>query len=121
MNSIFHITSRSQWQAAQASGRYCHDSLTTEGFIHCSTVDQVVRVANFFFRGHEDLVLLWIEVDRLQADLRYDPIETGEKFPHLYGALNLDAVTQVLDFSAEPDGGFVLPAALLPLSQGLDH
>ena len=100
-NVIFHITTRSQWEQAQQLGDYRADSLDTEGFIHCSTIDQVVGVANRFYRGKTGLVLLKIECDRLKARLQFDAIETGELFPHLYGALNLDAIVQVLEF--EPD------------------
>jgi len=102
MNSmIFHITTRSQWEQAQQLGEYRADSLETEGFIHCSTIDQVVGVANRYYLGQTGLVLLKIECDRLKARLQFDAIETGELFPHLYGALNLDAIVQVLEF--EPD------------------
>ena len=45
--------------------------------------------------------------DRLKARLQFDAIETGELFPHLYGALNLDAVVQVLEFEPEVDGSFL--------------
>ncbi|HEY9662544.1 MAG TPA: DUF952 domain-containing protein, partial [Allocoleopsis sp.] len=100
MALIFHITPHQQWETAQAEGVYRCESLGTEGFIHCSTSAQVVKVANALFRGQQGLVLLEIESDRLQAELRYDEIEGGEIFPHLYGALNLDAVTQVIDFPA---------------------
>ncbi|MBD2462454.1 DUF952 domain-containing protein [Oscillatoria sp. FACHB-1407] len=103
---IFHITSRSHWQQAQSIGEYRADSLTTEGFIHCSKAEQVIWVANQFYRNSPDLVLLHIDPSKLTAELRYDAIETGEEFPHLYGALNLDAVTQVIDFSPQPDGTF---------------
>lgn len=109
MNLIFHITSRSYWQQAQQAGAYWTDSLNTEGFIHCSTAAQVVWVANSFYRGQEDLVLLCIDPERVQAELRYDLIETGAHFPHLYGALNLDAVVQVVAFEPNADGSFALP------------
>jgi len=36
----------------------------------------------------------------------------GRLFPHLYGPLNLDAVTEVLHFPCDAEGQFVLPAAL---------
>ncbi|MCU0491673.1 MAG: DUF952 domain-containing protein [Chloroflexaceae bacterium] len=113
---IIHITSRAAWQQAQTEGSYRADSLTSEGFIHCSTPQQVVRVANTIYRGQPGLVLLCIDPARLTALLRYEPpVQTddplaAELFPHLYGPLNLDAVVQVLDFPAEEDGSFQLPA-----------
>ncbi|SRR5579883_3197059 len=108
MTLIFHITPRSDWQAAQQAGIYRADSLDTEGFIHCSTAAQVVGTANAFFRSQSGLVLLGIAVDRLQASLRYDAVD-DRQFPHLYGALNLDAVVQVFDFEPNADGTFTLP------------
>ena len=61
---IYHICERKEWQAAQETGVYRADSLESEGFIHCSREDQVARVANFIFKGMEDLVLLHIAVDK---------------------------------------------------------
>lgn len=112
MHSILHIASRQQWDAAQQKGIYHCDSLDSEGFIHCSTLLQVIKVANLFFAGQPGLVLLCIDADRLQSELRYDLIEGGETFPHVYGPLNLDAIVQVLDFAPEPDGTFRLPPTL---------
>ncbi len=112
LSMIFHITSRSHWQTAQSTGFYTADSLATEGFIHCSQVDQVVWVANQFYRGVPDLVLLAIDPAQLTAELRNDVIETGATFPHLYGALNVSAVVQVFDFPPDADGSFHLPSAL---------
>jgi uncharacterized protein (DUF952 family) len=109
MNCVFHIAPRSHWQQAQKMGVYRASSLETEGFIHFSTVTQVIRTANTFFQGQRGLVLLYIDPNRLNSELRYDVIETGERFPHLYGALNLDAVIQVVDFEPGGDGKFTLP------------
>ena len=114
MNSlVFHITSRSQWQQAQQLGVYRADSLDSEGFIHFSLLDQVVRSANKFFAGQSQLVLLTIDPSRLQAELRYDPIASGELFPHLYGPLNVDAVIQVFDLETNREGLFVLPQGIV--------
>jgi uncharacterized protein (DUF952 family) len=112
MNTILHITQRQQWEKAQAIGFYQCESLESEGFIHCSTPQQVIRVANAFFAGQPGLVLLCIDSDRLQAELRYDEVEEGESFPHLYGSLNLDAVEMVLNFDPDANGKFELPSAL---------
>src|SRR3954447_2783060 len=99
MPAILHITSRDGWDAAALAGNYRGDTLATEGFIHCSTPDQVVRVANARFSGRTDLVLLRIDPARLNSDLRWEMSEPGEAFPHIYGPLNLDAVIDVLPFS----------------------
>lgn len=108
---ILHITTRTVWDAAQHAGEYCAASLDTEGFIHCSTPQQVLGPANAFYRGQHDLVLLVIDPAKLQADLRYEAAD-ADLFPHLYGALNLDAVIDVLPFPPREDGMFALPPSL---------
>lgn len=115
MALILHIADRQQWQAAQTTGVYSHPSLATEGFIHCSTPQQVVWVANQFFRGQHGLLLLGIDSEKLQPELRYDPIEDGQRFPHVYGDINVDAVVQVLDFEPNVDGEFELPSIKLEI------
>lgn len=115
MPLIYHITHRSEWEAAQAIGDYRADSLVSQGFIHNSKADQVARVANAIYAGERDLILLVIDTDKLSAPLKYEPPDTtvpadhedAELFPHLYGALNLTAVVEVLDFPPGEDGVFV--------------
>jgi uncharacterized protein (DUF952 family) len=110
---ILHITSRAEWEAAQRQGVYAADSLAAEGFIHCSTPAQVLGPANAFFRGQAGLVLLQIDPSRLMSPLVYEDLYAGgQDFPHIYGPLNLDAVTGVVDFPPGPDGAFVLPAGI---------
>jgi len=110
MSIILHITRRTDWEAALASGSYAPDSLRTQGFIHCSTPEQVVPVANFLFKGQKDLVLLCIETDRVEAEIRCENLEGGAKlFPHVYGALGIEAVVSVFGFPPKDDGAFELP------------
>ncbi|MDB9495630.1 DUF952 domain-containing protein [Spirulina major CS-329] len=109
---IFHITPRTAWNAAQAQGDYRPPSLATEGFIHASTLEQAIATANRFFVGQEDLVLLRIERDRLHAELKWEAVPDHGTFPHLYGPLNLDAVTAVYPLTADPHHGFTLPPDL---------
>ena len=42
-----------------------------------------------------------------------DCYQSGQKFPHVYGPLPVEAVIQVLDFEPGPDGCFALPATLV--------
>ena len=97
---ILHIAEREAWYEAQASGSYGADSLKSEGFIHCSKPGQINAVANRYFQGRTDLVLLHIESDRVSAEIRYENLEGGEElFPHIYGPLSLDAVIKTADFA----------------------
>ena len=110
MSVIFHIATRADWAAAQAAGAYTADSLISEGFIHCSTAEQVIATANRIFRGRRDLVLLSVETSRVAAEIRYENLEGGtQQFPHIYGALSVDAVVSVHDFPPSADGSFAPP------------
>jgi uncharacterized protein (DUF952 family) len=113
MAIIFHITSRKAWNSAAAEGTYQPEMFPVDGFIHCSTRDQVVQVANIRFRGHSGLVLLSIDTDKVTAEIIYENLEGGlQFFPHIYGELNLDAVVQVAEFTPGADGSFNLPQGL---------
>jgi uncharacterized protein (DUF952 family) len=109
---ILHITPRAAWEQARAAGVYRGDTLDAEGFIHCSTVDQVVATANRYFRGRADLVLLVIDPARVGPEIRYEPSPEGERFPHVYGPLDLGAVTRALPLEPGADGAFSLPPEL---------
>lgn len=112
---IFHITRKSEWQSALSGGSYAASSLNIEGFMHCSTIQQVVATANRLFRGRNGLVLLCIATDRVQAEIRYENLEGGSSlFPHIYGTLDIGWITAVHDLSPRDDGCFDLPPALSP-------
>jgi len=107
---IYHILPRSDWAKAQASGIYEPESLTTEGFIHCSLSDQVIRVANAYYAGQKDLLLLRIDMGKLVHEVRYeDLLDEGECFPHIYGGLNLSAVTAICPLGSDQQGKFIMP------------
>lgn len=97
--TILHITNKLAWEAAQQAGAYTAPSLDSEGFIHFSTPAQVQWVAERFYAGQADLVLLEVDPALLTAELRYEESEPGQWFPHLYGPLNLDAVRAVHPFT----------------------
>jgi uncharacterized protein (DUF952 family) len=105
---ILHITKRKQWEQAKLLGVYRGDALDSEGFIHCSTPHQVVRVANALFHGQKGLILLRIDSDEVQAEVRYEGTEGREQYPHIYGCLNVEAVVRVFDFKPK-DGKFEVP------------
>jgi uncharacterized protein (DUF952 family) len=112
MNTIFHITQSQEWGSAKNVGTYRGSTLDTEGFIHCSTLAQVIGSANRFFKDRKDLVIITIDCDRVKPEIRYEGETINNLFPHIYGALNIEAVVQEIDFACEEDGLFRLPAEL---------
>lgn len=115
---IFHIIGKAAWQEAVRHGVYAPPSLETHGFIHASTREQTLGTANGFFRGVPDLMLLRIDTQRLNGELRWEPpVDVGDTrsdqlFPHIYGPLNLDAVVSAVDFTRSHDGSFSWPAGV---------
>jgi len=119
--NILHITTRKAWIEATRTGAYSAPSLETEGFIHGSTLKQLLPVAGKYYRGQTGLVVLEIDPARLSSELKWEPpsgggpppgVPEGEAFPHVYGPINLDAVIQVLDLEADHNGDFSLPPSL---------
>lgn len=102
---IAHLCHQADWQQALQAGEYRPPSLVSAGFIHASLPEQVLAVANRFYTGNYDLLLLWIDPQRVSAPVRYEPAD-GELYPHIYGALNLDAVRGASAFSPDADGVF---------------
>ena len=120
MSIILHITQSKQWKEAELSGIYRGDTLNTEGFIHCSTPKQIIPTANRFFLHKQGLVVLFIGIDRIQSEIRYEAAENGELFPHIYGVLNTNAVLKVFELSAGEDGRFQLSSEIIQYAQDMN-
>lgn len=110
MAIIFHIAKREAWHQAQTDKIYRPEMFPLEGFIHCSTPEQIIQVANLRFRGQTGLVLLSIDPERVKAEIRYENLDGGQQlFPHIYGPLSIEAVVKISEFTPGADGYFTLP------------
>jgi uncharacterized protein (DUF952 family) len=104
---ILHITTADDWEAAEDAGELTTPSLEEEGFIHCSTAEQVEETANRIFEGSGDLLLLEVETDALTSELKWErATDVGDDFPHIYGPLNVDAVVGTIDLPMEAGGSY---------------
>jgi len=86
--TLFHIITAEAWAEAEALGTYAPPSLSSEGFIHLSTAEQVPGTLARFYAGVPDLLLLSVEV----SDAVFEEVGHGT-FPHLYRPL---ATTEVV-------------------------
>lgn len=106
---LLHIAHGDEWMRAQMNGVYRADSLSVQGFIHCSYPHQVTKVVNSVYWGQRGLVLLQIDSDRLDSKVVEEDGGGGELYPHVYGPINLDAVVKVERLEPGDDGSFTLP------------
>ena len=111
MDHVFHIAVRDDWERSLVAGSYrvstLGKALDHEGFVHLSFAHQVKMVADAAYHGRGDLVLLELDPDRLGSPIWVEAVgDSPECFPHLYGAINLDAVITAHPLVPGPDGHF---------------
>jgi uncharacterized protein (DUF952 family) len=110
VRTIYKISPASAWREAERQGVYkgSADDLR-DGFIHFSTAAQVAGTARKHYFGQTGLFLIAVDADLLGAALRWERSRNDELFPHLYGELDLGAVTAILDMRARSDGFHDIP------------
>ncbi len=107
MKLIYKICPAALWREAERAGKFRGSPVDlADGFIHFSTAAQAAETAAKHFAGQRDLVLLHVDSESLGGKLKWEPSRGGALFPHLYGDLDLAAVTKI-----EP----------LPLGAGGNH
>jgi uncharacterized protein (DUF952 family) len=112
-NLIYHMCRAEEWEAAQASGRYPGSSQDqADGFIHFSTAAQIVESAARHRTGQRGLLILEVDGARLGSALRWEKSRGGDLFPHLYGALPVEAVTRSSSLPLGANGRHVFPWGL---------
>lgn len=97
---IYHVTTKQQWEVALQNGSFEVPSLQLEGFIHMSQHHQVAGVLERYYSGMNDLIVLHVEEKLLQSELKFEwSPSIQEEFPHVFGAINVDAVVAISDIS----------------------
>jgi uncharacterized protein (DUF952 family) len=89
---------------------FAPESLLTSGFVHLSTQQQAHLPATRLFAGRGDLLAVYVDPQRLEAPVRWEPGVPDDpptmRFPHLYGPLPLSAVVEVRTYPPQSDGTF---------------
>lgn len=110
---IFHITTRKDWEKAQAAGALRPALLHDIGYLHGSLRHQVMPVVNSVFRKRNGLLLLEIDVAKLTAKVKNEDLrKSGSPYPHIYGGINCKAVLNVYPLEPKADGTFDWPKGL---------
>ena len=98
-NQIYKVLTLNEWEKAQASGVIITELDIKDGFIHLSTAAQLNATLSLYFAKEESVVLQQVDHSQTHDRIKFEaPIPTGNRsglFPHYYGDLNIDAVSQV--------------------------
>ena len=124
---VHHLATLSALRRDVRGESYAPPSLASEGFIHLTASPALTLqvAADYFANVAEPLVVLAIDPARLVARLVFEApapiagggtrhLASGALFPHLYGALNLDAVVGAGVLARDGDA-FAWPSRLKPL------
>lgn len=106
-HTTYHLTPRAVWGRQSGGISYLPEPFAEEGFIHCTdALDEIIAVGNRYYRTDpRPYVALAVACDRVEAPIVYE--DPARWFPHIYGALDIDAVESVLEVARDPDGTFL--------------
>lgn len=109
---LFHLIEPSAWVRALDAGVYAPPSLESEGFVHFSFADQVTGTANLRYRDVPELVVVEIDPELVDAELRVeDSYGSGTEFPHIYGPVPTSAAVTVHPLGRDVDGNWLFEPA----------
>jgi uncharacterized protein (DUF952 family) len=95
--TIIHWITRREWEKDLINDYVGKESVEKYGFMHCSEPDTFYEVAPYLKDIDEESVLLVIDTDKVRSEIVWEnPDDQGRNFPHIYGQLNKDAITNVL-------------------------
>jgi len=95
---IYHVTDVQTWaQGQRRNSAYEPPSLGTEGFIHFCDYPRLQQISEEYFPDADELLVVEVNPSLLAPQLRYEiHRKDGIHYPHLYGALNTNAVLRTV-------------------------
>lgn len=109
--TIYKIATKQQWTEAEAGGVFEGAPIDlADGYIHFSTAEQARETAAKHFAGQNDLRLISVDEAKLGNGLKYEVSRNDQLFPHLYGKLSLEFVTNVVEMPIGRDGNHIFPS-----------
>jgi uncharacterized protein (DUF952 family)/mannose-6-phosphate isomerase-like protein (cupin superfamily) len=104
--NIFHIIDEPTYTTNAKDGYYVNPGLQKEGFIHFCDFNLLNAVANHYYKNQSELIVLDVNPTLLESKLLFEnSINDRIYYPHVYGPLNLNAITRVIKIK-RIDGSF---------------
>lgn len=91
---IYKILRPAEWEQWQVEGTFEGTPLDqADGFVHCSTREQVPGTIDRFFNSETGLVMVTLDTDEFGDHVKWE-----NDFPHIYGALTLEDVVEATPY-----------------------
>jgi uncharacterized protein (DUF952 family) len=107
-----HMLPAATWVGRDPLAPYAPAAYADEGFIHCTDGDEgMVATANRFYRDDpRPFLVLTVDLEAAGSPWRFD--DPDQRFPHIYGTIDLASVLKVRRMVRDADGAFTGIAAL---------
>jgi uncharacterized protein (DUF952 family) len=102
-----HLVAEERWLAHDPGVAYLPEGWERDGFIHCTDGDaEMVAVANrLYVHDPRSFLVLTVDLERVGSPWRFD--DPDRRYPHVYGALDPSAVSEVRRMRRDQDGRFI--------------
>ncbi len=115
---IFKIFRADEWENFKSAGVFTgsvHDA--RDGFIHLCAGGQLAGTLAKHFSAEKGLIIARFHASKANA-LKWEASRGGEKFPHLYAPLPINALDTHLALR-QKGGVFILPEGFIAVPKGL--
>lgn len=126
---VYHIAVKENLVLSNDKKNYKPSDFDSDGFIHCTGAPDTTLVVleDYFQQVTKEIILLEIAINKLTSKIKFEKpapikgggtnhVKEGLLFPHIYGALNFDAVVGAA-IVEKRDGVFVWPDNFKPLDK----
>jgi uncharacterized protein (DUF952 family) len=119
-HTTYHLTPRDQWEAQAGASSYVPEGFANEGFIHCTdTFEEILAVGNRYYReDRRSYLLLAVDCGAVSAPIVYE--DPSRIFPHIYGPLEVEAVSGVHQVDRDATGRFLSIDPIVRSSQATE-
>jgi len=108
---VYKIMSAAELKQMERDGEFRGSPADlADGYIHLSCGSQLAATLDKHFSGVDGLMLVAVDLSRLDDIVRWEPARGGQLFPHIHGRLPAGAVVSVATLERTPDGTVRLPA-----------
>jgi len=109
-----HLVPSPVWEQQRNNGTYLPEAYEADGFIHCTIGDgRMLAVANMFYTGdRRPFLALSLDPARITSEVRFE--DPDSVFPHIYGPLQVAAVTGHRLVARDDEGRFIRFSSVRP-------